>query len=230
MSPHDPDPAPDLDELARVAGDPAQPRAAREEAIRRLRPFHRRRARCVLQARARSDPDTAEELAAHAERRLWEGRFDAAHGHYPPWCQCVMDNRLSDLIGHRPPPLPLVDVADRGAPALVVWEQEEDRCTPFSAADLARIRAWPNTRRVVVLCRSLLWVKVAEAEWASWLAECGLSPPFPGDGFEDLTVEDRCACLREALHLSPAALAQHWRRGRPELLELDSVRELSHDS
>lgn len=187
-----------------------------------------------MRSMGRSDPATEQDLAAFVEEQLWFRGYDPTRGRYTAWCNQVLRNRLIDLSRtKREEPQPdTLEPADRSESgrlesrdAVIDWR------APFSENDLERIRRWRNNRRrIILLCRSLLWMKVPPSEWETWLVEAGILPPFPPDDFCDWDLEQRIACLAEALHTSSNNVNQNFLRGRDDLMSLAFVRGLRDDS
>src|SRR5262245_34179052 len=154
----------DLTGLARIAADLQRPNPERERALLELRPFHLQTARRLLRRRMIRDPARLDDLVAHVEMRLWEGAFPPTHGSYPAWCRTVLAHELSSM-GRRVRREEALPEGALPAPDSLGGAAAEDRRldweAPFSQADLERIRAWRNPlRRIVLLCRGLLWHKV----------------------------------------------------------------------
>jgi DNA-directed RNA polymerase specialized sigma24 family protein len=219
-------------DLARLAADSQQPQASRNAAILELRPFLLQTARRVLARRALWDSALADDLVSLVELRIQESKFEEGKGSFEGWCFTVMRNDLQDRLkkaAHQRPTVP--EVADEASERdRALLEQAHDSRALLSVADLERIRGWPNPlRRVLVLCRGLVWRKVPEQQWQAWLGDCGLSPPFPPDDFDELPAGERYEILAASLGLQMNTLHAHWKRGRPDLLGLDFVRGLAHD-
>jgi hypothetical protein len=219
--------------LALRAADPSVDRDQRTEALRELGPFLRDMARRVLRSLGRNDTQLQEELELFVSERLWERRCRPGWRCFAAWCWTVMLRRLYDLLQlHGPTAAPPESVPDPLADG-AVEARDLDRALqePFGPADLRRIRAWRNPRRrVVLLVRGSLWRKVPPAEWDTYLAQAGLTPPFPDEDFERLRPAGRIHQLAATFGLGEDAIRRMLsREGIGELSSLEFVRRMLAD-
>jgi RNA polymerase sigma factor (sigma-70 family) len=231
---------PILNLLAGTAGDERESREIREEAFNALRPL------INLTAKVVSVPfavQTRSDLLQEAESYVWERIGKFRPGRFESWCHTVLRNLVLDWLrrkrvagGRAPPVGPNVEgdggnsVEPETSDFRPVLEAALDRQTAFSAADVRRIEEWRLRERVVLLCLSGLWDKVAREKWATWLRDCGVVMPFPPSHFAAATERQRNAILASALGITRNNLAQQWSRGRKLLRGLDYLRDLCHDT
>lgn len=228
-------PATTLD-LVRLLQDASQPPERREEAHRALGSVVRRVARCVAARHGQVGQDLEDEALSWVLEPARLSQFHVAEGiPFEAWCRRVLDNRLLDLLRRRANRRRHeVQAAhqyrsERSTDPFSQLDVELDRHTPFSAADLERLRAWSNPRqRVALLVISTLFTKVPAPLWRQFLEEARVAPPFPPRSLRLLeSREDRQALLANALETSPNMVSQWCLRGREQLAHLAFVREWS---
>jgi DNA-directed RNA polymerase specialized sigma24 family protein len=216
--------------LAARARDVNLPEVLREQARRELVPVIGRIASRIGADAGQAGRDLRDDAVCHVLGRL--DRFTATERCFVAWCRRVLANRLIDLLrraaARRAEVLyPEAREDPSAGLGLRAFEVAADLAAPFSAADLARVRAWGPLDRVVLLSLGLLWRKVPDEEWRRTVRACGLQPPFPPAGFgEGDTRDERGRALAAALGWKPNRLAQRASRGRRLLRALDFVRDM----
>jgi DNA-directed RNA polymerase specialized sigma24 family protein len=221
-------PPDDPEALARCVGNPQAPHEQRQDALRRLRPFLAQAARRTLHRHGQASSALQDDVVAHLEWQLWEGRHDPAGGTFAAWCHTVLEHAVLDrLRALDRGPQPLHDAPDGRPCRLRVLEEELDLDAPFAADDRDRIRQWGNPRqRLVVLCRARLWRKLPGEEWAGYLRACGVEPPFPPPDFAELPEGEQLALLAQALEVPANTVSKLWQRGQEALRRLAFLRGL----
>jgi hypothetical protein len=224
----------DVEALARLASDPAQPLVVRQGAFEQLRPVIRRAARRVA---ARFVGQYREDILTDAESDVWKALVGSEQGgFFEGWCCRVLRNGLIDRfrkerreLTHRE------EAASRAEPPDLhaALERALDRPGQLPASDLDVLRTWPLPQRLALLCLCGLWDKVPPQEWEQWLRDyrddwdAQLPSPFPSPELDRCErIAERNAILCEAMKMQRNTLSVWLYRFKARLRALHYVRNL----
>jgi DNA-directed RNA polymerase specialized sigma24 family protein len=225
----DPTPA-ELAALVDAAAHAPEP-YARDEAIRRLKPFLEDLAGRVYSAcrRKPASSEEAERFAGSALGSLWLkgtlAKYRPGQGPVEPYLRTVLRHMLVDesraAASRREMSNQdlLVDEAEDGRDRFAALFESQ---TTLSSSDLACIEDWPPLDRVVLLVLVGIWVAVPADRWDDWVAQAGLETPYPPTELQAMDNKDeRIRALANHLGFLANTLSQRLHRGKGRLLELE---------
>lgn len=190
-----------------------------------------RLARALLRQFTQAEAGWEDDLVSHVQDQLLEQTFDPTRGRFCGWVRSVVRNRLLDLIRGRRRTVALADAEPSVPDSSVSIDQAIDCAAPFNSRDLASIRGWnlPTSRKIAILCLTLIWEKIPSDEWNSWVDECDLEPPFPPEGFSESSLTLRITSLASTFGVRRDLIITWCSRYRHYVRNLEFSRSLRDD-